>query len=270
MTTKINYNNYNVSKLDYESDNDLGVSDDEMPEKESHQSTDDVPKFKPKEESKFEPEDEDVPDFEKELDENFEAELDEPKKETHQNVAPISQAEKDKQYIEHLTKVNKILKYFNSFPDIFPPVPKELELEQLSDHELSDMLRRMQIKLNCRSNYTMIEKSLSTTPLIVEGVTMRFGLKTRGLAQCCLKSKSFQDSLKSLALKYSSSVNMSPEMQLIASFTEQVYILHTINSQREKIINEKDSKNKEEKKINKNDSHRHVDGQNKEEKKDDK
>jgi len=246
MDLEFNENNYDISKFDYIPGKEFDLSDDEAPKEER-------PKFEPQgfkseERPKFEPKEEGMPDLEEELEGMPDLEEESADHQRDKVSAPVSQAEKDKIYIEHLTKVNKILNYFNQFPDIFSPISTEKELEQLSSEELSAMLRQMQIRLNCRSNYTMIEKSLSTTPLIVEGVTTRFGLKTRGLAQCCLKSKSFQDSLKTLALKYSTTVTMSPEMQLIASFTEQVYLLHTINTQREKIMNERDSKNKEEKK----------------------
>ena len=244
MDLKFNKQNYDISRFECIPGSEFDLSDDEAPNEEA-------PKFEPqdpqdlesKETPKFEPKEEGMPDFEQDLEgmPDFEAISDE-------KAPPVSQAEKDKLYIEHLTKVNKILNYFNQFPDIFSPISTEKELEQLTDEELSAMLRQMQIRLNCRSNYAMIEKSLSTTPLIVEGVTTRFGLKTKGLTQCCLKSKSFQDSLKTLALKYSTTITMSPEMQLIASFTEQVYLLHTINTQREKIMNERDSKKKDEKK----------------------
>lgn len=135
------------------------------------------------------------------------------------------------------SRLSKIDKYYNTFPELKQKLKKPRNLASKTIEQLDTFISDLDKGLGSDANIDMLKIAYGTTLSLVETVGMRRGYKLAGMADKCCQSEFIDRQLKRLEIKYLSDMDYcdSPEAMLVLATVGIAYSTHQINTKRGKV-----------------------------------
>lgn len=123
--------------------------------------------------------------------------------------------------------------YLNEFPAKLSAY-KKTDLESLTMKELEQLLQEFQYILGAKQNVSAAVNAMKVGVVMLEKATTMFSpLQADGLSQVINTDQEAVDDMKCLALKYTSMMNVEPEVRLGMRVVQTALTLHAINTHKQ-------------------------------------